>query len=50
MDRRDLEIPAAWESSEWSLRRRRQRFGERRLGKKEDAKRYLLPGPPPYID
>jgi hypothetical protein len=43
-DRRDPEIPAARESPEWSLRRRR-RFGERRSGRKEDAKRYLHPGP-----
>jgi hypothetical protein len=44
-DRRDPENPAARESSEWSLRRRWWRFGERRSGEKEDAKRYLLPHP-----
>jgi hypothetical protein len=44
-DRRDPEIPAARESREESLRRQRWWFGERRSGEKEDAKRYLLPGP-----
>jgi hypothetical protein len=47
--RRDPGIPVARESPERSLKRRRRRrwrrFGERRLGVEEDAKRYLHPGP-----
>jgi hypothetical protein len=43
--RRDPEIPAARESPERFLRRRQRRFGERRLGGKEEAKRHLHPGP-----
>jgi hypothetical protein len=44
-DHRDPKIPAARESPEKFLRRRRRRFGERRSGKNEDAKRYLHPVP-----
>jgi hypothetical protein len=40
---RDPGIPAARELPEWCLKRRR--FGERRSGVEEDAKRYLHPGP-----
>jgi hypothetical protein len=47
--RRDPGIPAARESPERSLKRRRQRFGERRPGVEEDAKRYLHPSPLLYI-
>jgi hypothetical protein len=47
--RRDLGIPAARESPEWSLKSRRRRFGERRSGVEEDAKRYLHPDPLLYI-
>jgi hypothetical protein len=42
---RDPRIPVARESPEWCLKRRWQRFGERRSGVEEDAKRYLHPGP-----
>jgi hypothetical protein len=38
------------ESPERSLKRRQRRFGERRSGVEEDAKRYLHPGPLLYID
>jgi hypothetical protein len=47
-DRRNSGIPAARESLEMSLVRRR--FGERGSGVERDAKRYLHPGPPFYID
>jgi hypothetical protein len=43
--RRDPGIPAARESPERCLKRRRRRFGERRSGVEEDTKRYLHPGP-----
>jgi hypothetical protein len=46
MDWRNPGIPAARESPERSLVRRRRRFGERGSGVEEDAKRYLHPGPP----
>jgi hypothetical protein len=50
IDRRNSGIPAARESSERSLMRRRRGFGERGSGVEEDAKRYLHPGPSLYID
>jgi hypothetical protein len=43
--RRDPGIPAARESPERCLKRRRWLFGERRSGVEEDAKRYLHTGP-----
>jgi hypothetical protein len=43
-DRRDPGIPMARESPERCLKRWR-RFGERRSGVEEDAKRYLHLGP-----
>jgi hypothetical protein len=49
VDRRDPGIPAARESLEKSLKRRRRRCGERGSGVEEDAKRYLHPGPLLYI-
>jgi hypothetical protein len=45
MGRRDPGIPAARKSPERCLRRWQQRFGGRRSGVEEDAKRYLHPGP-----
>jgi hypothetical protein len=41
----DPRIPAARESPERCLKRRRRRFGEMRSGVEEDAKRYLHPDP-----
>jgi hypothetical protein len=49
-ERRDPEIPVDRESPERSLKRQRRRFGERRSGVEEDAKRHLHPGPLLYID
>jgi hypothetical protein len=45
-DRQNPGIPAARESPEKSTKRQHRRFGERRLGVEEDAKRYLHPSPP----
>jgi hypothetical protein len=49
-DRRNPGNPAARESPEMFLVRRRRRFGEGGSGVGRDAKRYLHPGPPLYID
>jgi hypothetical protein len=45
-DRRKSGDPAARESPEVSLVRRRRRFGEGGSGVERDTKRYLHPGPP----
>jgi hypothetical protein len=49
-DRRNPGNPAARESPETFLARRRRRFGGGGSGVERDAKRYLHPGPPFYID
>jgi hypothetical protein len=49
VDRRNSGNPAARELPEKFLKRRRRRFGERRSGVGEDAKRYLHPSPLLYI-
>jgi hypothetical protein len=49
-DQRNPGNPAARESPETFLVRRRWRFGEGGWGVERDAKRYLHPAPPLYID
>jgi hypothetical protein len=44
-DRRYPEIPVARESPERSLKKQQRRFGERRSGVEENAKRHLHPAP-----
>jgi hypothetical protein len=48
-DRQNPGNPAARESPEMSLVRRRQQFGEGGSGVERDAKRYLHPAPLPFI-
>jgi hypothetical protein len=48
-DRRDPKIPAARESPEKFLRRRRWQFGERRSGGERRCQEVSAPRTPPYI-